>query len=212
MYQLYYSPGSASLVVHWLLLELKVPFSLQLVDFSSSAQKSAEFLQKNPLGQVPVLFDGTMYRTESAALLLYLTEQHPSAGLAPMPGSPQRAAFLQWLCFLSNQLAPTFRLWFYPPDLGFEQYPPALQQQLADKITASWQQLELHLQQHGPWLCGEQFSAADLLLTMYMRWSRNMPTTALAWPALKRLADACRARPSWQQLNQAEGLTEWQLS
>jgi glutathione S-transferase len=212
MYQLYYSPGSASLVVHWLLLELQVPFSLQLVDFSSSAQKSADFLQKNPLGQVPVLFDGTAYRTESAALLLYLTEQHPSAGLAPMPGSPERAVFLQWMCFLTNQLAPVFRLWFYPPDLGFEQYPAAVKRQLEHKIAAIWQQLALHLQQHGPWLCGEQFSVADLLLTMYMRWSRNMPTTALAWPALKRLADASRQRPSWHQLNQAEGLTEWQLS
>ncbi len=44
---------------------------------------------------------------------------------------------------------------------------------------------------------------------MLMRWSRNMPRSALEWPALKELALRVRARPSWQTLYQREGLTEW---
>jgi glutathione S-transferase len=44
---------------------------------------------------------------------------------------------------------------------------------------------------------------------MYMRWSRNMPKPATEWPALRRLADLVRARPSWARLYEIEGLTEW---
>lgn len=210
MYQLYYSPGSASLVVHWLLLELNQPFTLHKLDFAKNEQKSAEYLAINPSGQVPVLFNGQTYLCESAAIVLYLTEQHPAAGLAPQPGSAHRAEFIQWLMFLTNQLAPTFRLWFYPADLGMTDYPPATKLALQHRIESCWDRLEQHLTQHGPWLTGNQASAADFLLTMYMRWSRNMPNTALAWPRLKWIADQLRQRPSWQQLNQTEGLTEWQ--
>ena len=44
---------------------------------------------------------------------------------------------------------------------------------------------------------------------MLMRWSRNMPKTATAWPALADLAQRVKARPSWQRLYEIEGLTEW---
>ncbi len=209
MYQLYYSPGSASLVVHWLLLELNQPFTLHQLDFASNQQKSADFLAINPSGQVPVLFDGTRYLCESAAIVLYLTEQHPQAGLAPTINSSQRAAYIQWLMYLTNQLAPTFRLWFYPQELGMTEYPAATKLALQQKIESCWHRLEQHLAQNGPWLTGQQPTAADFLLTMYLRWSRNMPNSALAWPRLKWIADQLRQRPSWQQLNQTEGLTEW---
>ena len=52
MTTLYYSPGAASLVVHWLLIELGEPHELQLVDFASRAQKSPEYLRLNPSGVV----------------------------------------------------------------------------------------------------------------------------------------------------------------
>ncbi|MBU2179349.1 MAG: glutathione S-transferase family protein [Gammaproteobacteria bacterium] len=209
MYQLYYSPGSASLIVHWLLLELKQPFALHKVDFASNQQKSAEFLAINPAGQVPVLFDGVRYICESAAIVLYLTEQHPAAELAPAIDATKRAEFIQWLMYLTNQLAPSFRLWFYPADLGMTEYPATTKLALQYKIESCWQRLEQHLEQHGPWLTGAQPTAADFLMTMYMRWSRNMPNSALAWPKLKWVADQLRQRSSWQQLNQTEGLTEW---
>ena len=156
-----------------------------------------------------MLFNGNAYLCESAAIVLYLTEQHPQLALAPDVDSVNRAAFIQWLMYLTNQLAPTFRLWFYSADLGMAEYPPEVKAALQKKIEGMWQRLDEHLANHGPWLAGETLTAADFLLTMYMRWSRNMPKTALAWPRLKWIADELRQRPSWQQLNQTEGLTEW---
>lgn len=207
MYKLFYAPGTASMVIHQLLIELNQPVELILLDFATNQQKSAEFLRLNPQGRVPVLVDGAVTLFESAAILLYLTEKHQQ--LAPLPGSSERGLFLQHIMFLTNNLAPQFRLWFYPADLGIEQYPAELRQQLQQNISAVWQQLDDQLSQRGPYLLGETFSAADLMLTMYMRWSRNMPKTALAWPALQRLADLVRSRPSWRQLYKQEQLTEW---
>jgi glutathione S-transferase len=53
MYTLYYSPSTASTAVHWMLIELEVPFDLVLVDIAAKAHKSPEFLRINPNGHVP---------------------------------------------------------------------------------------------------------------------------------------------------------------
>ena len=209
MYTLYYSPGSASMVVHLALLEIGAPFELEKVDFERDAQRSPEYLRINPRGQVPTLvIDGRPY-FESAALLMILAERHPEAKLAPPPGDERRAAWYQWTVFFANALGPVYRQWFYPPDLGSAEHPPQVREALREKIESAWALVDTHLQAQGPYLLGTNFSGVDLLATMYMRWSRNMPRPALEWPALRKLADLVRARPSWARLYEAEGLTEW---
>ena len=209
MYTLYYSPGTASMVVHLMLLELGAPHRLERVDLGKDVPRSAEYLRLNPRGQVPTLVvDGRPY-FESAALVMLLAERHPEAGLAPPPGSERRAAWYQWFVFLASALGAPYRQWFYPPELGATEHTPAVHEALREKIEKAWRLLNLHLQSNGPYMLGEQFSAVDLLATMYMRWSRNMPKPATEWPALRRLADLVRARPSWARLYEVEGLTEW---
>ena len=209
MYTLYYSPGTASMVVHLALLEIGAPHRLELVDFGKDAQHSPEYLRLNPRGQVPTLvIDGRPY-FESAALLMLLAERHPEAGLAPPPGSALRGDYLQWVVFLASSLGPAYRQWFYPSDLGSDEHPPFVREAIRKKIEGSWSLVDAHLAAHGPWMLGEEFSAVDLLALMYMRWSRNMPRPVTAWPALKPYADRLRARPSWARLYEIEGLTEW---
>jgi len=118
VYTLYYSPGTASLVVHLTLLELGVPYRLEKVDFDKGAQRGTDYLRLNPRGQVPTLVIDDKPYFESAALLMILAERHPEARLAPAPGSPLRADWFQWIAFFTNSLGPAYRLWFYPPDLG----------------------------------------------------------------------------------------------
>jgi glutathione S-transferase len=106
VYTLYYSPGSASMVVHLALLEIGVPFRLVKLDFERDEQRGAEYLKLNPRGQVPTLvIDGKPY-FECAALLLILAERHPEARLAPPPGSALRADWYQWVVFFANALGP----------------------------------------------------------------------------------------------------------
>ena len=209
VYTLYYSPATASMVVHLALLEIGAPLRLEKVDFDQDAQHSPEYLRLNPRGQVPTLvIDGKAY-FESAALLLILAERHPESHLAPPPGSDTRAGWYQWIAFFTNALGPAYRFWFYPPDLGAPEHPPAVRDALRQKIEDAWALVDAHLASQGPYMLGASFSGVDLLATMYMRWSRNMPRPATEWPALRRLADLVRARPSWKRLYGVEGLTEW---
>jgi glutathione S-transferase len=209
MYTLYYSPGTASMVVHLALLEIGAPHELKLVDFERDAQHDPAYLKLNPRGVVPTLVIDGRPRCESAALLAMLAERHPEAKLIPPPGTPEREAWLQWVVYLSNTLMSTYRLWFYPAELGATEHTPEIRAALRQKIEGAWDLLDAQLEQHGPYLLGTTFSGADLLLTMLMRWSRNMPRPATGWPALQRLADLVRARPSWKRLYEIEGLGEW---
>ncbi len=209
MYTLYYSPGTASMVVHLALLEIGAPYQLELVDFNSDQQQSETYLKLNPQGVVPTLVIDGKPMTESAALLMILTERHPEAHLAPARGTPAYEEWLQWIVYLSNSLAAAYRLWFYPADLGLSEHTPETRKAVQVKIESVWNRLDAHLSASGPYLLGREFSGADLLLTMLMRWSRNMPHPVTEWPALKNLADLVRARESWKKLYVIEGLSEW---
>ena len=75
MYTLYYSPGTASMVVHLALLEIGAPHELRLVDFDTKAQHDPDYLKLNPRGVVPTLVIDGRPLSESAALLMVLAEQ-----------------------------------------------------------------------------------------------------------------------------------------
>ena len=206
---LYYAPGAASLLVHWLLIELDVPHALHLVDTAAKAQKSPEYLALNPSGVVPTLVLDGRPQYEAAALAMLLAERHPDAGLAPLPDDSTRADYLQWMFNLANMVQPLFRQWWYPGEPAGEANADALRAHCAPRIEAEWARIDAHLAAHGPCLLGERVSVADFYLTMLMRWSRNMPKPATEWPHLAALAQRMKARPSFATLYEREGLTEW---
>ncbi|HXE78509.1 MAG TPA: glutathione S-transferase family protein [Rhodanobacter sp.] len=208
MYTLYFSPGSANLVVHLTLLELGVPYTLERVDLDAGQQRSAAYLALNPNGVVPTLLVDGKPHAEAAALTMLLLERHADRGLAPAPGSAARADFLQWMFYLANTLQPLFRQWFYPGD-----YLPAAADSIKEAarigIEKAWTHIDAHLAAQGPYLLGADFSAVDLYALMLMRWSRNMPRPATTWPHVSALTAMLKARPSWKQACGAEGLVEW---
>lgn len=209
MYQLYYAPGAASMLVHWLLLELDAPHELHLVDMTAGAQKRPEYLALNPNGVVPTLVADGVPMHEAAALAMILADRYPKAGLAPAPGAPLRPAYTQWMFHLANAVQPLFRQWWYPHEPAGEAHADTVRAHIAPRIEAAWSRIDAHLAAHGPYLLGESLSAADFYLTMLMRWARNMPKPATQWPNLSALATTMRARPSFRTLYEREGLSEW---
>jgi glutathione S-transferase len=210
MYTLYYSPGAASMCVHLALLESGAAHELKLVDLDAGQQREPAYLKLNPNGVVPtLLIDGTPFY-EAAAALMTIAERHPGAQLAPAADSTARAAWNQWILHLANTVQPAFRLWFYPHDIAADDATQtAIKNAMRRKIEAAWERIDAHLAAHGPYLVGATVSAADLLLIMLLRWSRNMPRPATQWPALADYAKRMKARPSWRTLYAREGLTEW---
>lgn len=209
MYTLYYAPGAASLAVHWMLLELGVPFEATRLDLGAGQQKDPAYLKLNPNGLVPTLVvDGTPVY-ECAAILLALAERHPEATLAPAAGTAARLAYLQWMVHLSNTVQPAFRLWFYPEDIGGGEIAAQVQDAAARAVAAAWDRLDARLAASGGYVAGTDLTAADFLATMLMRWSRNMARPATQWPAIARYVSRMKARPAFRLLYEREGLTEW---
>lgn len=203
MYRLYAAPATASLVVHWMLLELGVPFEVDMLDFDSRAQKSAEYLRLNPAGVVPTLLVDDRPVTETGAILMLLAERHPEAGLAPPVGAPERADWLQGMIWLANRLMPDFRLWFYEGDL------PGLDRDvLRGRIEAAWDLVDARLAGRR-FMVGDRMTTVDLQLTMLTRWSRNMPRPATAWPGIAAYLDHMRARPALREVHRREGVSDW---
>ncbi len=210
MYTLYYSPGAASLCVHQALIESGAEYRLIAVDLQAGGQRDPAYLKLNPHGVVPTLLIDDVPFTESAALLMAIATRHPQARLAPAETSLRRIAWYQWILYLANTLQPAFRAWFYPGDSSEDPDTQALlMPAVRRRIESAWSRIDVHLAAQGPYLLGEDFSAADLLLIMLMRWSRNMPKPATEWPALRPYAARMKDRPSWKQLYALEGLSDW---
>ncbi len=208
MYTLYYSPGTASMLVHLTLLECGVAHALDRVDIEAGQQRSAAYLALNPNGVVPTLLIDGVPHGEAAALAMLLAERHADAALAPATGSMQRGDYLQWMLYLANSLQPRFRQWFYPTD-DVPAAAEGIQEAARIGIESCWSRLNAHLATHGPHVLGDHVSVVDLYVLMLMRWSRNMPRPATEWPHLDALATRLKSRPSWRQLCDIEALVEW---
>ena len=209
MYQLYYSPGTASLAAHWMLIEIGAPFALVLTDTETGAQKQPDYLKLNPGGVVPTLIVDGAPLCECTAILMLLAERHADKGLAPAAGAPERAAYLQWMVYLANTLLPSFRAWFYPHEPAGEGASDAAQAVARARVEGAWDRIDAHLAGQGPYMLGERLSAVDFLATMLMRWSRNMPKPATTWPNIARYLARMRAMPSLREVHAREGLTDW---
>ncbi|QQC65726.1 glutathione S-transferase family protein [Paraburkholderia ginsengisoli] len=208
-YVLYYSPGAASMAVHWMLIEMRVPFEARLVDIDAGQQHDPDYLRLNPSGRVPTLVVDGSPRHESAALLMLLAERHPDAALAPAPGSTDRAAWLELMIYLANTLLPAMRDWFYADSDGDPAGADAVRALAQRRIEQACDRLDARLADDRRYLVGGTLSTADFLAIMLMRWTRNMPRPAIGWPHLGRYIRALRALPSFIELNTREQLTEW---
>jgi glutathione S-transferase len=208
-YVLYYAPGAASMAVHWMLIEAGVPFEAVLVDLDAGAQRDPDYLRLNPAGRVPTLVIDGVPHGESAALLMLLAERHPEAGMMPAPGTPDRADWLETMVYLANTLLPAMRNLFYAGKDGDPDGAEAVAALATRHIEGVWVRLDARLAGEHTHLVGNRLSTADFLAIMLMRWSRNMPRPATAWPHLAAYIERLRALPSYIEVSRREGLTGW---
>jgi len=207
---LHYAPGAASFCVHWLLIELGVPFELRKVDLAAGEQRRPDYLALNPAGVVPTLvMDDGEVLVESGAILWALAERFPDGGFLPPPGTAARARAMEWLLQMVNVLQPAFRIWYYPHEAAGPDAGAGAKAEAEARIGRCFDRVDAHLAAAGPFLLGERLTVADLMLVMLCRWSRNLRKPATEWPALRGFIDRMRARPAFAALCEAEGLTEW---
>jgi len=203
---LFHNPRSRSQRIHWLLEETGAPYELTPVDLQAGEHKRPDFLRLNPDGKLPTLIDrgpdGTaaVPLTESSAILLHVADAFPEAGMAPPPGSLERGPYLTWVCYAAAALEPALADMVFPraaPPPPMAIGWPGFEQALA-RVHAGVEP--------GPWLLGERFSAADIMVGALLGWVRSwgkLPDPGRFDPYLQRLSERPAYRRAYGEADQA---------
>ncbi len=171
---LFYAPRTRAFRARWLLEELGIPYELRRVDLSKGEQRTADYRGIHPLGAVPALIDGDHVLIESAAICLHLADRHHEARLAPPLESPLRGAYYQWSVFavatLDPLVAPIFARGFrWPEQRRLETATDDEHERFARLCLALRRPLS-----HGPYLLGDTFTTADVLVGSVLAWAKTV--------------------------------------
>lgn len=212
-YILHYAPDNASLVIRLALEELGLPYETALVDRRAKAQDSEEYRAINPNGLIPALETPNGAIFETAAILLWLADQH--GALAPAPDSPDRVDFLKWLFFASNTLHADLRISFYPGKyIGADVAHQMPLTRMIQKRLATHLRLLDDLAANKPaWFGADNPSVLDFYLACMMRWMALYPqNNDRSWydlanyPHLHHILQQLESRPATHAAQAAEGL------
>ncbi len=163
-----------TLRVHWMCHELDIDYRSELIGSRTGATNTESFRALNPKEKIPVLMDGDLVLTESAAIITYLAEHHGQGkNLIPEAGSQDKARYDQWLAFVQMELdAHTLYVIRKHRDLAhlYGEGPGAIKTAIAgfQKQVAVAAQ---HLNDRA-FLVGDHFSGADLMLTSALEWAK----------------------------------------
>lgn len=190
--KLYYLPGACPLVTQIVMEWMDLSYELEAVE--REALKQPEFLKLNPVGSVPVLVDGDLVLTQSVAILEYLNELHPEAGLH---GSDtlERAEVRRWLSFVNADLHRTFAMIFgvqaYSQDADIQKL---LIEKSAERLRFLFGVADKQLQGKD-WLTGKR-SIADPYLYVVGRWARAKEIDLAGMDDLQRFLTRLDADPA----------------
>ncbi len=203
--KLYYKPGACSLASHIALREIGGPFEIEKVD--TGAQRTddgQDFAAINPKGYVPVLrLDSGETLTEGAAILQYLADANPNAGLAPKPGTLERTRVQEHLNYVASELHKAFSPLFATPPLKGN-----ARTAVEAKIARRMQYFEDFLSDGRDYLLGKAFSVADAYLFVVANWAKPTGVGLERWPHVAAFVDRVGQRKATQDALRAEGLIQ----
>lgn len=166
----YTHPYSRGRIVRWMLEETGLPYDVDLKEFGAS-MKAADYLAINPMGKVPAIRHGSMVVTEVAAICAYLADLVPEKALAPTVGSPERGTYYRWMFFVAGPLEMATTAKAFDWKIDAENARAVGCGQRTDAMDA----LESALKK-GAYICGDHFTAADLLAASYLGWGMMQKT------------------------------------
>jgi glutathione S-transferase len=194
----YHNPRSRSQMAHWMLEEVGAAYRIVPVDFTKNEHKSPAFLALNPMGKLPTIVHRGTVVTETAAIIAYLADAFPKAGLAPAPGDASRGAYYRWLFFGAGCFEPAL--------LDKMMKRPEVERKSAvgwgsyEDVIAT---LKVALA-GGPYLLGEQFTAADVYIGSQLRFAAGFGAPDLKGePVFDNYIARLSGRPAFQRATAA---------
>jgi glutathione S-transferase len=161
----YHAIPSRSSVVHWMLEEVGQPYDIKLLSLKDGDNRKPDYLAVNPMAKVPALKHGDTVITEVSAICTYLADEFPQAKLNIPIGEPRRGVYLKWMFFGPSCVEPAILERAFPRKepaprgaAGFGDYDSVMDVLAAGTGAAK------------PYLMGEQFTAADVVIGSGLRW------------------------------------------
>jgi glutathione S-transferase len=189
---LYHAAPSRSSIVHWMLEELGEPYDIHQLSMQRGENRAPEYLAVNPMGKVPALRHGDVVVTEAAAICAYLADEFPQAKLNVPVGDARRGPYLKWLFFGPSCVEPAVTDRAFPRKeearrgmLGYGEFDTVVD--VVAKAVAD-----------GPYILGEQFTAADVVIGSGLRWGMSFKLLP-ARPEFVAYAARLAARPALQR-------------
>ncbi len=161
---LYHAAPSRSSIVLWMLEEVGEPYDVHLMSLKKGENRAADYLKVNPMGKVPALKHGDTVITEGAAICTYLADAFPRAKLNVPVGDPRRGPYLKWLFFGPACLEAAII------DRSFPRVGAVPRQSLGYGDHETVMNVLSEAVRRGPYLLGEQFTAADVVIGSGIRW------------------------------------------
>jgi GST-like protein len=172
-YTLYGAPGSGAVPVHAAMTLIGLPFdTVDIAPWEGESERS-KLDGINPLRQVPALsLPSGELLTESAAILMWLAEQHPQAGLCPAPDDPMRAQYLRWMVYIPAAIYSMFWVHDEPSRMAADPAGEAVvKARTAERIAHCWHLMDRQLDSATAYLLGDRIGVLDLYVTAVSRWT-----------------------------------------
>ena len=206
MLTLYYATNTCALASHIALEEAGAAFETRWVDFGAAEQTKPEYLKINPKGRVPALVTEHGVLTETPAILAYIAQRYPEAGVAPLDDPfafAELQAFMSYLC-ATVHVAHAHRArgyrWADDP-AAFE----AMKKKVPQSVGACFALIERGMLR-GPWVMGDAYTIADPYLFTLARWMEIDGVDPNAFPRVLDHRDRMAERPAVQRALESEGL------
>jgi len=206
MLTLYYATNTCALASHIALEEAGAAFETRWVDFGAAEQTKPEYLKINPKGRVPALVTEHGVLTETPAILAYIAQRYPEAGVAPLDDPfafAELQAFMSYLC-ATVHVAHAHRArgyrWADDP-AAFE----AMKKKVPQSVGACFALIEEGMLR-GPWVMGDAYTIADPYLFTLARWMELDGVDPNAFPRVLDHRDRMAERPAVRRALNSEGL------
>lgn len=206
--KLYYTPGTCSLASHIVLAEMNMAYETEAVNLATKVTASGtNFREVNPKGAVPTLkMDSGDILTEGAAILQYLAEQKPEAGLVPKFGTADRYKFLEWLNYTATEIHKGIGALF---GVGYLVKTDGAKQELTDGLKAALVPKFKHISEKlgsNDYLMGKQFTVADAYMFTVLNWTGHLGVDITPWKNIQDYIARVGARPAVLRAMKEEGL------
>lgn len=187
--ELFHNPHSRAAMTHWLLEELGVDYELVHVDYEDGSMRTPDFLEVSPMGKIPAIRDGEVTVSDTPAIAIYLADKYKTVDMAPGIDDPRRGEYLRWLIFQSTAVDPAMLQ-------AGTKFETTRRQAPWGDVETVLNAAEARLERASPFLFGDWFTAADVLLGGMLGWGLSFNLIQPGQASL-RYIEAATSRPAF---------------